>query len=143
MTLHCTENLAVSVSSWNRTRVVYTAVCHANHLAITAAHSNTPQLKKRAPLTTHGPVLRCVSAADHHTAESYSKAGKIKPRSNSHEAIYHGILARTSLRTNSLRSCSGNRAKMLLKNHLGIKCHSQLIYQGHQTSSAQVNSANC
>ena len=27
--------------------------------------------------------------------------------------------------TKSLRSCSGNRAKMLLKGHLGIKCHSQ------------------
>ena len=36
MTLHCTENLAVSVSLWKRTRVVYIAVCHANHLAITA-----------------------------------------------------------------------------------------------------------
>ena len=36
MTLHCSENLAVSVSSWKRTRVVYTAVCNANQLAITA-----------------------------------------------------------------------------------------------------------
>ena len=36
MTLHCTENLAVSVSSWKRTRVVYVAVGHANYLAITA-----------------------------------------------------------------------------------------------------------
>ena len=36
MTLHCTENLAVSVSSWKRTRVVYTAVCHSTQFAITA-----------------------------------------------------------------------------------------------------------
>ena len=27
--------------------------------------------------------------------------------------------------TKPLRSCSGNRAKMLLKSDLGIKCHSQ------------------
>ena len=27
--------------------------------------------------------------------------------------------------TKSFRSCSGNRSKMLLKGHLGIKCHSQ------------------
>ena len=27
--------------------------------------------------------------------------------------------------TKSLRSCFGNRAKMLLKSHLGIECHSQ------------------
>ena len=27
--------------------------------------------------------------------------------------------------TKSLRNCSGNRAKMLLKGHLGIKCHSE------------------
>ena len=38
--LHCTENLAVSVSSWKRTRVVYTADCHANNLALTASCSN-------------------------------------------------------------------------------------------------------
>ena len=29
--------------------------------------------------------------------------------------------------TKSLKICSGNRAKMLLKGHLGIKCHSQYI----------------
>ena len=47
------------------------------------------------------------------------------PESISQEVIYHGTLARTSSRYQSLRSCSGNRAKMLLKGHLGIKCHSQ------------------
>ena len=36
MTLHCTEKLAVSISSSKPTRVVYTAVCHANQLATTA-----------------------------------------------------------------------------------------------------------
>ena len=37
MTLYCTENLQSSVSCWKRTRAVYTAVCPANHLGITAA----------------------------------------------------------------------------------------------------------
>ena len=29
--------------------------------------------------------------------------------------------------TKSLRSCSRNQAKMLLKGHFGIKCHSNII----------------
>ena len=50
-----------------------------------------------------------------------------KPESISQEAIYHEILAGLPQDTKYLRSCSGNRAKMLLKNHLGIQCHSQYI----------------
>ena len=38
--------------------------------------------------------------------------------------------------TKSLRSYSGNRAKMLLKGHLGIMTL-PIYYQGHQTPSAQ------
>ena len=36
MTLHCTENLQSGVTSEVRTQAVNTAVCSANHLAITA-----------------------------------------------------------------------------------------------------------
>ena len=36
MTLHCTKNLQSGVKSEVRTRAVYTAVCLANHLNITA-----------------------------------------------------------------------------------------------------------
>ena len=37
--------------------------------------------------------------------------------------------------TKSLRSCSGNRAKMLLKGHLGIKYHSQYITRSFDSFS--------
>ena len=39
---------------------------------------STPPAKKQAPLTTRSSSLRCVSAAEHHTAEQYSKIGKKK-----------------------------------------------------------------
>ena len=41
--------------------------------------SNTPTVKKLAKLTTRSSRLRCVSAAEHDTAEQYSKTCKIKP----------------------------------------------------------------
>ena len=40
----------------------------------------TTPVKKLAPLTTRSCSLRCVSAAEHHTAEQYSKTGRRKPR---------------------------------------------------------------
>ena len=41
---------------------------------------STPPAIKQAPLTTRSSSLRCVSAAEHHTAEQYSKTGKTKPQ---------------------------------------------------------------
>ena len=44
------------------------------------SHSNTPPVRNRAPQTARSRSLRCVSAADHHTAEQYSKTSRTKPR---------------------------------------------------------------
>ena len=44
------------------------------------SHSNTPPVRNRAPLTARYSSLRGVSAAEHQTAEQYSKAGRTKPR---------------------------------------------------------------
>ena len=44
-------------------------------------HSSTRPVKKHAPLTTRSSSVSCVLAAEHHTAEQYSKTG-IKPRKN-------------------------------------------------------------
>ena len=41
---------------------------------------STPPAKKQAPLTTRSSSLRCVSVAEHHTAQQYSKTGKTKPQ---------------------------------------------------------------
>ena len=50
--------------------------------------------KKLAQRTTPPNSLRCVFAAEHHTAEQYSKTARTKPRKHPQEAIYHGIRAR-------------------------------------------------
>ena len=62
------------------------------------SQSNTPPVKKLAPLTTRFSSLRCVSAAEHQTAEQYYKTFKTKHLNISQEAIYHGTIARTSSR---------------------------------------------
>ena len=51
------------------------------------SHSNTPPVKKLAPLTTLFGSLKFVYAAEHHTSVQYSKMGRTKhrkhlPRSN-------------------------------------------------------------
>ena len=46
------------------------------------SHSNTHPVKKLAPLTTRSCSLWCVSAAEHHTAEPYSKTGRTNPRTH-------------------------------------------------------------
>ena len=43
-------------------------------------HSITPPVRNRALLTARSSSLRCVSAAEHQTAEKYSKTGRTKPR---------------------------------------------------------------
>ena len=65
--------------------------CFGLHLILYSIHStatdrrwerlqlSTPAAKNQAPLTTRSSSLRCVSAAEHHTAEQYSKIGKTKP----------------------------------------------------------------
>ena len=42
------------------------------------SHSNTPPVRNWAPLTVQSSSLRCVSAAEHQTAEQYSKTGRTK-----------------------------------------------------------------
>ena len=81
------------------------------------SHSSTPQARNRATLTVRSSSLRCVSAAEHETAEQYSNTPKKR------SIMEHS--PRLPQDTKTLRSCSGNRAKMLLKGHLWIKCHSQ------------------
>ena len=43
------------------------------------SQSNTPPVRNRAPLTARSSSLRCVTAAEIHTAEEYSKTGRTKP----------------------------------------------------------------
>ena len=89
------------------------------------SHANTPPVKKLAPLTTRSSSLKCVSAAEHQTAEQYSKTGKKKPKASPKKQSIMEYLTGLPQDTKPLRRCSGNRAKMLFKSHFGIKCNSQ------------------
>ena len=74
--------------------IKHTQDCHGSTMSM--SHSNTPPVRNRAPLIARSSSLRCVLAVEHQTAEQYSKTAGQNPESISHEAIYHGTLARTS-----------------------------------------------
>ena len=59
--------------------VQHTQHCHRSTMGKITVIS-TPSAEKEAPLTTWSSSLRCLSAAEHHTAEHYSKTAKAKPR---------------------------------------------------------------
>ena len=78
-------------------------------------------------MTTLCSGLRCVSAAEHQTAEQYSKTDKDKtPKASPKKQSIMEYLPGLPQDTKPLRSCSGNGAKMLLKSQFGIKCHSNI-----------------
>ena len=85
-------------------------------------HSKTPAVKKRAPVTTRSVSLRRASAADHHTGEQYSKTGRKKTKASLKKQSIMEYSPGFPQYTKSLRSCTVNRAKMLLKSYLWIKC---------------------
>ena len=61
-------------------------------------HSNTPPVKKQAPLTAQSSTLRCVLAAEHHTARQYFKMHSPEHNHNNisyKDAVYHQLLARS------------------------------------------------
>ena len=79
--------------------IQHTQYCHRSTMSnVTLKY--TP-VRKRAPLTTRrtrSNSLRCVSAAAHRTADSTPNRGGQNPESISEDAIYHGILEKTSPR---------------------------------------------
>ena len=83
-----------------------------------------PQLKKLSPLTTQSSSLMCVSTAEHHTTEQYSKTCRTKSLKHLPKSSLSWNTCQDFLKK-SYRRCSRNRAKMILKSHLGIKCHFQ------------------
>ena len=82
-------------------------------------------VRKLALLTTRSSSLRCVSAAEHPSAEQSPKQARQTPESISQEAIYHGILARTSSRYHVFEKLLWKQSEDASQGHLGIKCDSQ------------------
>ena len=97
----------------------------------------TPPVKKLAPLTTRTRSLRCVLAAEHHTAEQYSITGRTKlqkhlPRSKlSWKTCQHflKILCLWEAALETERRCF---SKVILESNVTPNCQ-----QGHQTLAAQ------
>ena len=102
--------------------------------------TNTYAVIKLEPLTTRSicSSLRCVSAAEHHTAEHYTKADRIKLRKH---------LPRSSLQLNTRQDFLKVQAFEKLpwkpsEDASQISSWNQMslpIYQGHQTPSAQLS----
>ena len=74
----------------------------------------------------HGPVVKGVyrqlsTTLQNSTPKLANNTPKGSPKKQSIMEYLQGLPQDTK----PLRSCSGNRAKMFLKSHLGIKCHSQ------------------
>ena len=82
-------------------------------------------VKKLAPLTTWSNCLRCIGSRAPHfrtvLQNGQDKTSKASPKKQSIMEYLPGLPHDTK----PWRSCSGNRAMMLLKSHLEIKCHSQ------------------
>ena len=87
---------------------------------------HTCRVKKRASLTTRCSSLMCVSAAQHHTEEQYSKTGRTILRKHLPRGIANVEYSPSLPQEAKLLRRSSNRAKMLLKNYLRNKCHSHV-----------------
>ena len=105
---------------------------------------STPPAKKQAPLTTRSSSLRCVLAAEHHTAEQYSKTGKTKLQKHLMMSNLSWNTHEDFLKIPSLWEADpGNQAKMLLKGQLRIKCHSQYIKINRLIQHSTINGLLC
>ena len=91
---------------------------------------HTPS-KKQAPLTTRSNSLRCVTAADYHTREQYSKTGRTKPRKHLPRSNLSWNTCQDSLKIASLQT----ERRCFLKSHLGFKCQSTNIIMSSDSFS--------
>ena len=97
------------------------------------SHSNTPTVIKRSPLTICSRASHCWTVL-----QKVLQKGQGETTKASHKKLsIMKYSPRLPEYTKSLRSSSGNRAKMLLKCHLGIKYYSQYIKVLDPTPSAQ------
>ena len=103
----------------------------------TMSNVNTPLVRKRAPLSTRSSSLRCICSRAPHCRTVLQKRKEKTPKAffyywqrNSKSPKKRSIMEYSQgvpQDTMSLRSGTGKHAKMLLKGHLGIKCHFQYI----------------
>ena len=88
------------------------------------SHWNTPPVRNRAPLTAQSSSLRCVSAAEHQTAEQYSKTGRTKPRKH---------LPRSDLSWNTRQDFLKIPSLWEAAMETGQRCFSKVIFESNVT----------
>ena len=91
------------------------------------SHSHTPPVRKRAPFTARFISLRCVSSAEHHTAEQYCKTGRTKPRHHLPRSDLSWNTRQVSSRYQVIEKLLWKLSEYAFQRHLQIKCHSQYI----------------
>ena len=124
----CDHSAACNPRRHIRHRILYSILNTATDQRCARSQWNTPYVKKLAPLTTRSSSSKCVSTAEHHTAEQYSKKTLDKtPKASPKKTSIMEHLPGLSQDTKPLRSSSGNREKIFLKSYLGIKCHSHAM----------------
>ena len=87
--------------------------------------SKTPPAKKTLLLIILSSSLRCESAAEHHTAEQYSKTGKAMVQNDLRRSDRSWNTYQRFLMIPSLWATVLETAKVLPKGHLNIKRHPQ------------------
>ena len=108
--------------------------------------SNTPPVRNQAPLTARSSSLRCECVTEHHIAQQYPKTGRTKsPKASPKKRSIMEHSPGLPQDTKSLRSCSGNRAKILLKYHLRINITPNITRESKSLSIVPpiVNGGDC
>ena len=88
------------------------------------SHSNTPPIRNRVPPTSRSSSLRSASAAEHHTAEQYSKTGRTKPRKH---------LLRSDLQWNTLQDFLKIPSLCEAALETERRCFSKVIFESNVT----------
>ena len=93
---------------------------------VTLKHTSGPSLEIGKTGSTDNTAhysLSCVSVAEFHGAEQKLRNWQDRaPKAFPKKQYIMEYSSRLPQDTKSLRSCSGTRAKLLRKSHLGIKC---------------------
>ena len=127
------EHKREGASAYTRSRTAHNIILTAIVRRCAMSQSNTSPVIKLAPLTTRHSSLRYVSAAEHHTAEKYSKTSMTKHQRHLPRSNLSVILVKTSSRyqvfeklfwkPNEYATQKSSRNQMSLP-----------MYQGHQTA---------
>ena len=111
------------VHSFTPDLIQHTKDCHGSTMSnVTPKH--TPS-QKPAPQTARSSSLRYVSAAEHQTAEKYSKTGRTKPRKHLPASDLSWKTHQDFLKIQVFEKLLWKPSEDTSQRSFGMKCHSQ------------------